>query len=321
MDNESKTPIVTVIMPVYNGEKRCEQAIRSVLNQSYKKIELIIINDGSTDRTAEIVKNISDEDERIVFINQKNGGVSNARNTGLKAASGEFIAFVDADDYMSRLFIEKLLGLILSEKTDLAMCGYKNIYANGSQSIRHVESGKNMQTILENNLKLNWINILWNKIYRKEYITHFFNTNKSMGEDLEFNIKYFLNIDSISVIDEPLYEYTHDSVGSLTKDENLVWNAIVGDWLSVRELSKKGIDTALVNDRMMDQLIFAISGHKDIKSIKKTLKCIKFNTELNRLINESKFSKFKYRVYRCLINGQASNILFSAFYVKKKISR
>ncbi|MBE5919035.1 MAG: glycosyltransferase [Pseudobutyrivibrio ruminis] len=321
MDSETIKPKVSVIMPVYNGEKVCERAIKSVLNQSYKNIELIVINDGSTDRTAEIVKSISDEDDRLLLINQTNGGVSNARNAGLKAAGGEFIAFIDADDYMNSLFIETLISLILKENTDLAMCGYKNVYADGSQSVRHIASGEDMKDTLEKNLKINWINILWNKIYRKEYITQLFNTKKSMGEDLEFNIKYFLNIGSISVIDEPLYEYTHDSVGSLTKNDRLVWDAIVSDWISVKELTKKNINDALINDRMMDQLLFAISGQKDKDSVKEMLKSIRCNTELNRLLNESKFSKFKYKAFRCLINWQASNLLFRTFEIKRNVGR
>ena len=115
-------PKISIIIPIFNTEKYLKTCLNSVLNQTLKEIEIICINDGSTDNSLKIIEEYASKDKRIKFISQKNNGVSYARNKGLEIATGEFIGFVDSDDYASKNFFEKLYNSALKTNSDIA-CG------------------------------------------------------------------------------------------------------------------------------------------------------------------------------------------------------
>ena len=124
--------LISVIVPVYNTEKYLEKCVMSILNQTYKNLEIILIDDGSTDNSPQICDSLAEKDNRITVIHQPNGGVSSARNTGLDNTHGDYIMFVDSDDYIAPNMIE-----FLSENigdTDIAMCGYNSVDENGNLS-------------------------------------------------------------------------------------------------------------------------------------------------------------------------------------------
>ena len=106
-------PLVSVIVPVYNVEKYLEKCVYSLLQQTYKNIEIILVNDGSTDESGKMCENLAQEDDRIKVFHKKNGGLSDARNYGVERATGEYIGFVDSDDYVHERMYEKLLSAIL----------------------------------------------------------------------------------------------------------------------------------------------------------------------------------------------------------------
>ena len=112
--------LISVIVPVYNVRKYIEKCIYSIINQTYKNLEIIIIDDGSTDGSETLCDKFKDKDQRVIVLHQKNSGQSRARNKGLEIASGEYIGFVDADDWIDNDFFEKLIEK--SEKEDLDMC-------------------------------------------------------------------------------------------------------------------------------------------------------------------------------------------------------
>lgn len=118
--------LVTVIITVFNKEKDLNSSIKSVLNQSYQNLEIVIINDGSTDRSEEIILNFQVKDSRIKYTKQKNQGVSAARNTGIELAQGKYLSFLDADDYYDPFFIEKMVGKI--GKCTACYCGHYFVY-------------------------------------------------------------------------------------------------------------------------------------------------------------------------------------------------
>lgn len=111
-------PLVSIIVPVYNNEKYIERCLNSILNQTYTNIQIIVINDGSTDNSYKICKKYAEQDNRIFLISQKNSGVSSARNTGLKEAKGEVLSFIDSDDWVHERFIEDNLKIMI-EKTQI----------------------------------------------------------------------------------------------------------------------------------------------------------------------------------------------------------
>jgi glycosyltransferase involved in cell wall biosynthesis len=124
-------PLVSVVVPSYNVEKYLGECVESVLNQTYSNWEMIIVNDGSQDNTLECAQKYADEDQRITVINQKNGGVSAARNAGLFAAKGKYIVFLDGDDYWRPEFLAKLTEAIERSGKKIAYCGYNRLYSNG----------------------------------------------------------------------------------------------------------------------------------------------------------------------------------------------
>lgn len=129
--NDCKLPLISIVMPVYNSEKTISRAIQSVLNQTYNNIELLIINDGSTDKS-EIIINGYLYDNRIKYVFQKNSGPSKARNKGIETALGKYIIFVDSDDYIKSDYIEKLFNGITLNDSDICCCGYECLERNST---------------------------------------------------------------------------------------------------------------------------------------------------------------------------------------------
>ena len=133
-------PLISFIIPVYNVEKYLAECIESVLCQSYANIEIILVDDGSTDKSADICDKYSEKYDRIHVIHKKNGGASSARNEGLCIAQGSYVAFVDSDDFISPVMAEKLIAAINETDSDLAMCSFA--YTD--------ESGKTTDTFFDN---------------------------------------------------------------------------------------------------------------------------------------------------------------------------
>ena len=117
-------PIVSIVVPIYNVETCLRKCLESIAAQSYRNIEVIMVDDGSTDTSSEIAKQFSENDSRFVYYYQRNGGLSAARNTGIEKAIGEYIAFIDSDDYIENNFVEKLLSVAIEKNADFVSCGY-----------------------------------------------------------------------------------------------------------------------------------------------------------------------------------------------------
>ena len=209
-------PIITVIIPAYNAEQTIDKCVSEILLQDYQNIEIIIVNDGSTDATAQICDRLRKNDKRIRVIDKENGGVSSARNCGLSCASGEYIMFCDSDDYPLQGWISKLYEGINHEKIDLAMCRY----IRGGEDSQITLTGDNIVYKKESAWKL-FTEILLtspvNKIYKREIIeeNHLkFNTRKSNGEDLSFNLEYLSHCSGdIFLVQDTLYYYNYTDSG------------------------------------------------------------------------------------------------------------
>lgn len=143
-------PTVSVIIPLYNKEKAIEKTIRSVLKQSYTDFELIIVDDGSTDGSADIVRKMALADERIIYIYKDNGGVSSARNYGLSKSVGEWIVFIDADDEMLPNNLNTLLKLVIKYKVNVGAC---NVLLNNEAGIHAIKLRLNKEGIYKNFIK------------------------------------------------------------------------------------------------------------------------------------------------------------------------
>lgn len=213
---------VSVIMPAYNAEKSIESAIRSVVAQSYKNIELIIVDDGSQDKTGIIADTLSEEDERIRVFHIKNGGVSSARNLAIAKCTGEYVAFIDSDDTMYPEMLSKMVKA-MKENVDLVCAGFMAVSQSGMDLFaqqpfdRRVDRDHYDEAIAELQEK-KALNSLWNKLFRYSVIK----MNKlemdpsvKMGEDLLFIIDYIRCIEKeINCISDIVYRYTLSPQGA-----------------------------------------------------------------------------------------------------------
>ena len=124
--------MISVIVPIYNVEKYVNKCVGSIVNQTYTNLEIILVDDGSPDRCPEICDEWAKKDSRIKVIHKKNGGLSDARNAGMKIASGDYIAFVDSDDWIAPEMYERLLMAIKNDNSDIAACAVKMVWEDGS---------------------------------------------------------------------------------------------------------------------------------------------------------------------------------------------
>ena len=215
---------ISIIVPVYNAEKDLSRCIKSIQNQSYKDIEIILVNDGSTDKSGIICDDFAKKDSRIKVVHLENSGVSNARNVGIELSQSEYIQFVDSDDLIANNMCEILIEYIKKYNADVVMCGFE--YTCNEKIVKSVKYQSvilNKRDLKNNFGKLflsGYLPIPWNKLYRKNKIKSYFNKEISLGEDLEFNIQFLKNTSRIICITEVLYTYSYMNVNSLSNKKN-----------------------------------------------------------------------------------------------------
>jgi len=210
--------LVSVIIPVYNVEPYLKESIESVLNQTYENLEIIIIDDGSTDGSGRVCDEYAKQDERIIVIHQDNRGLSAARNTGLDLMTGDIVAFLDSDDSYHPDFVETMLNVMIADKADIVICEYKICDSLSSLSIEckgrirplpggyydHISS---LQALAEGRINIS----AWNKLYRRKLWN---GIRFPVGYIYEDNATLFRIFDlsrSASIINKPLYYYRKHS--------------------------------------------------------------------------------------------------------------
>ena len=221
--------LVSIVVPVYNAEKYLEQCLNSIQNQTYKNFEVILVNDGSMDHSESICKSFVEGDSRFRYFLKSNGGSSAARNFGLDHVRGDFITFIDADDWVDENHLEVLINNIKENNSDMAVSSIKK-FDNVSNFEFRVYSNQEKYLLNYNKLnreeflvilpKLihasNSYKIAVSKLFKKELVSDVrFDESIIYGEDLEFFFKLYLNINSISYVDEVTYIYRlHDESSS-----------------------------------------------------------------------------------------------------------
>ncbi|MPQ44275.1 glycosyltransferase family 2 protein, partial [Clostridium tarantellae] len=220
----NKDLICSVIIPVYNVEKYLRRCIDSIINQSEKNIEIILVNDGSTDGSRYICNEYEKKDKRIKLIHKKNGGLSDARNVGLNASSGKYLLFVDSDDWCDLHMISDMCNKAEENNADLVVCGYLINYSD-EKIIRKefieekLFAGKNeiKEGIFEIETKA-MFNVVWNKLYKNKIIKKInliFDKEGVPGEDLIFNCEYLKNINKLFLITGCYYNYMRLDIETL----------------------------------------------------------------------------------------------------------
>lgn len=214
-------PKLTIVIPVYNVENYMDKCISSVLNQTINEIEIILVDDGSTDSSGIKCDEYLKLDSRIRVIHQKNQGLSAARNTGIDEASTEYVGFVDSDDYIEKTMFETLYNSIKKNDADIAICGMYDCYADRITSSYKYTSGKfvtDSETAIKYALEGSYTGLCAvTKLYKKEQlIKNYFKVGKTF-EDAHFTIPYLCEIKKAAFELKPQYYYVHREDSITTK--------------------------------------------------------------------------------------------------------
>lgn len=216
--------LISIIIPIYNVESYLNRCLDSILYQSCKRFELILVNDGSTDNSADICKNYACADSRINLINKKNSGASSARNEGIKAASGKYILFIDGDDYIENSSLEKIINWLNENSgSDIVFLKSVSVLPNGRFEKNDVYSR-------DDYYKKSHIDILsyfathdplpvcvWNKLIKREVIAanSIYFTEGIICEDVDFCIRLYMHAKTYDYFDAMYYYYRKDRIGSV----------------------------------------------------------------------------------------------------------
>lgn len=214
-------PKISVIVPVYNVEKWLQRCIDSILGQTYKDFELILVDDGSSDNSGAICDDYAKKDGRIKVIHKDNGGVSSARNVGIDSSAGEYIMFVDSDDSIDSAMLENML-LGLNDSVDLVISSIEMIINNKNYVYVVSDGVKSSSEFLSDYCNEKFPKICFCgpvcKLYKKEIIDRYnlrFNVELNLGEDTYFNFSYIQYCAEVFTISKPYYFYFRENVNSL----------------------------------------------------------------------------------------------------------
>lgn len=207
-----KAPLVSVIVPVYNVHEYLDKCVSSVLSQTYKNLEVILVDDGSKDGSERIVDDYKKLDKKIIVVHKKNGGLSSARNAGLKKATGEWVAFIDSDDYIDECFIERLLELAQKEKANIATCSFEPFSLDGSGlknapvwPEKTMTGTEAINVTMKNRLPVGICLSLFNMdLFKKNKIVF---PEGREHEDLITRMQLLFNADKVTFTNEKLYKY------------------------------------------------------------------------------------------------------------------
>ncbi len=247
---------VSIIIPIYNVENYLDKCLTSVVEQEYKNIEIICVNDGSKDKSEEIVLKYKEKDKRIIYIKKENGGLSSARNVGIDKASGDYICFVDSDDWISKDYVSKLMESIIENNSDIAICNIKQLYSDGKEKEVTFKISNNKVLNSHDALKELFIgNVLQNHAVNKVYKISLFRDNKiyfpigKIYEDVFTTYKLFMVSSKISLINDYLYFYLQEREGSILSkkfnDKRLDLLDAISEIINDKKLTKYNLNDYL----------------------------------------------------------------------------
>ncbi len=261
----SDNPKVSIIVPVYNCEKYLNRCLDSILGQTFHDWECLLVDDGSTDRSGEILDEYAEKDKRFTVFHKANGGVSSARNVGLEIAVGEYISFIDADDYVTEFYVSNLLEQ-LQNGSEMSVSFSIRCDENG---IRHKELyGKG--TLRRDNFNMlftdydfSWHTAIWGKMFRRKIINNLnlrFDDRLFIGEDLVFLYSYILGSNIIQLSSDTDYFYFYNINDSLTKRKYSIEKELY-TYDKITSLINKVISELSLKDRAASNIMWTYASY------------------------------------------------------------
>lgn len=322
--------IVSVVIPVYNVEKYIENSTECLMQQTYSNLEIILVDDGSKDNSGKICDNIAKNDSRIKVIHKQNGGVSSARNEGLKLVTGKYLYFMDSDDWIEKDFIEKMVMKIEQYKLDICICNFSENYANHnkifSKNNNEVEfnSIEGIKEILKQDGSNLFLGHLWNKLFLTEKVKDLlFNENSSIYEDLEYVYKAFKISNKIMYIPYVGYHYVQRNMSAMysefsskTFSSIAVAKYIFEDVLKFKDEELNNMAISFFIRTNLKQASMCSYSNGNIKYLNEIQENIK---EVNHLINDKQYYTIKDKIFIKLIilNTKLFNVFYT-FIIKPK---
>ena len=199
--------LLSVIIPVYNVKPYLEKCVESIVDQTYHNLQIILVDDGSTDGSQTICDELAQKDSRIVVIHKENGGLSTARNVGMDRAKGDYIAFVDSDDWLERNMYEVLINQLEAHDADLVACSFYECKGDEKKAVGDSKniSVFNTEEIFINKNQLRFL--VWNKVFRRSFVEKLRFVPGQVYEDFHFCRQVFLKTKQLIYLDVPFYDY------------------------------------------------------------------------------------------------------------------
>lgn len=305
--------MVSIIVPVYKSEKTLRTCVESLKRQRETDIEIILVDDGSPAGCSRLCDELAEEDPKVCVVHKKNGGVSSARNRGIEEAQGEYLLFVDSDDYVEPDMVGELLQHIGGK--DMAICGYHHHYMG--RDVEKVPSIREWSGA-ESFLKLygeGYLNMPWNKLFRRDLVGRF-DESLSLGEDLLFNLDYLRRASGgIAVVQLPLHHYIQNNTGntlsSKKRSDKLelakrIWQEASGFY---RELAGYEDRSGIINARLIQEVLDDVESlpMDHSRSREEKLSAIKAYCQdpvLRKVGCDVKLTALDYRIiYACMRHG------------------
>ena len=318
---------VSVIVPIYNVEKYVKECVESIINQDYKNIEIILVDDGSTDDSGKICDEMQKKDNRIIVIHQKNGGVSNARNNGIKKATGKYICFVDGDDYVMKDYVSYLYNLAEQNDANIGVTSEPFTSFNSKQNEEKIEN----LTGKEATIKILCYNMMigvYGKIFRRKYLEK---NNIRLFEDLvigegfNFNVLSFQYTDKIVRSTKKIYVYRKNLKSVTNKFNEEKWKNGIDALYRIHDIivyKSKKINEAWkyaywrTNSDAFDQVALSEEKNNHKEFYNETRKIVKRDAKIALKVPISK--KDKLRAMVMMINP---NIIPMAMKIRLKMFR
>ncbi len=301
-------PKVSIIIPIYNIIDYVERCVESIIKQSYQNLEIILVDDGSTDGSSDKIRKYSD-DERVMIISKINGGLSDARNAGLEISSGDYVMYVDGDDYLDEDCVQILISLI-DDNTDVIMFPYSKEYGNRSEKCELFETqeivfndddvkrniyarlvGPEMSITSISPVTMDRLNTAWGKLYKSKVINgiRFTDTSLIGPEDCWYNIQVFKNVKRVKYTSNTYYKYEKRNISSLCHkyDNKLLekrwyFYDLLSDFLSADKTEyEKNLSNRIICE--LYGLIQNVLNSDLSKGMKKK--------EINRILNDKRYEK------------------------------
>lgn len=299
-DFEQSAPEVSIIVPVYNTEKFLSRCIMSLISQQCGcTYEIVAVNDGSTDGSAQILESLAAQYDFIRVINRENGGIARARNTGLLNARGEYIAFVDSDDFVSPLYIEKLYSAAVNQGADITCCNYRNVNEDGSRGLDNflcrkggcIDGRAAFRAAL---CDLTVRSYVWNKLYRRTLFTkHGTEFPPDMCfEDFAVVPRLFYQAEKVAFIPDTMYSYVHRK-GSITGS---IKKKSIEDYLQAYALLRRFMECEGIFDQ--NRLIYYFLRKKiSVTVFGMLIRCLRNKSEDARVLAEYSRARKFLKIY------------------------